>query len=159
MRYSPISTTVPMSRAVVLALDGEELLALNYNLGSFSDPVWRDGECDWESEIECWDDIEPFEEVLIAVEPVPPERYQVFIERGHVAFKPTAPPTASFELTVMADTIGKFVEDEITPADADVVVSALAALRSRSDLNASGNPALNRQNLPDAASDFSKSSA
>jgi hypothetical protein len=30
----------------------------------------------------------------------------------------------------MADTIGKLVEDEITPADADVVVTALAALRS-----------------------------
>jgi hypothetical protein len=30
----------------------------------------------------------------------------------------------------MADAIGKLVEDEITPADADSVVSALAALRS-----------------------------
>jgi hypothetical protein len=30
----------------------------------------------------------------------------------------------------MADAIGKLVEDEIMPADADGVVSALAALRS-----------------------------
>jgi hypothetical protein len=118
------------SSPVVLALDGEGLLADNYNLVPFSDPCWGDGECDWENEIECWDDIEPLEEVLMAVEPVPPERYQVLIERGCAAFKPNTPPMASFELTVMADTIGKLVEDEITRADANGVVSALAALRS-----------------------------
>ena len=66
----------------------------------------------------------------MAVEPVPTERYQVLIERGCAAFKPNTPPIAAFELTVMADAIGKLVEDEITPADADGVVSALAALRS-----------------------------
>jgi hypothetical protein len=118
------------SSAVVLVLGGEGLLALNYNLIPFSDPVWGDGECDWENEIECWDDIEPLDEVLMAVEPVPPERYQVLIERGCAAFKPNTPPIAGFELTVMADAIGKLAEDEITPADADGVVSALAALRS-----------------------------
>jgi hypothetical protein len=118
------------SSPVVLVLDGAGLLALNYNLVPFSDPYWAEGECDWENEIECWDDIEPFEEVLLATEPVPTERYQVLIERGCGAFKPTASSTASLELTVMADTIGKLVEDEITPADADGVVSALAALRS-----------------------------
>jgi hypothetical protein len=118
------------SSPVVLVLDGEGLLALNYNLVPFSDPYWGEGECDWENEIECWDDIEPLEEVLMAVEPVPPARYQVLIERGYGAFKPATPPIASFELTVMADTIGKLVEDEITPAAADAVVSALAALRS-----------------------------
>jgi hypothetical protein len=117
------------SSPVVLVLDGEGLMALNYNLVPFSDPVWGEGECDWENEIECWDDIEPLEEGLIAVEPVPPERYQVFIERGRVAFKPTAPPIASFELTVMADTIGKLVENETTPADAGRVMSALAAFQ------------------------------
>ena len=118
------------SSPVVLVLDGAGLLVLNYKLVPFSDPIWGDGECDWENEIECWDDIEPLEEVLMAVEPVPTERYQVLIERGCAAFKPATPPIASFELTVMADTIGKLVEDEITPADADGVVSALAALRS-----------------------------
>jgi len=111
-------------------LDGEGLLVLNYNLVPFSDPVWGDGECDWENEIECWDDIKPLDEVLMAVEPVPPERHQTLVERGYVAFKRAIPSTASFELTVMADTIGKLVEEEITPADADLVVSALAALRS-----------------------------
>ena len=63
------------SGPVVLVLDGEGLLALNYNVVPFSDPVWGDGECDWENEIECWDDIEPLQEVLLAVEPVVPERY------------------------------------------------------------------------------------
>jgi hypothetical protein len=118
------------SSEVVLVIDGEGLLELNYDLSAFSDPIWGDGECDWENEIACWDDIEPLEEVLMAVEPVPTERYQVLIERGCEAFKPATPPIASFELTVMADAIGKLVEDEITPADADGVVSALAALRS-----------------------------
>ncbi len=118
------------SSEVVLVIDGEGLLEFNYDLSAFSDPIWGDKECDWENEIECWDDIEPLDEVLMAVEPVPPEQYQVFIERRRAAFKPAVPPMAAFELTVMADTIGKLVEDEITPADADGVVSALAALRS-----------------------------
>jgi hypothetical protein len=97
---------------VILMLDGEGLLALNYDLVQFSDPVWGEGECDWENEIECWNDIEPLEEVLIAVEPVPPQHYQTFIERGRAAFRPATPPTAGFELTAMADTIGKLVYDE-----------------------------------------------
>ena len=115
---------------MVLVLDGEELLALNYDLAEFSDPIWGDGECDWEKEIECWDDIDPLDEVLIRVEPVPPQRYRDFVERGPASFKPPIPPIAGFELTAMADTIGKLVEDEITPVDADVVVSELARLRS-----------------------------
>jgi hypothetical protein len=118
------------SSEVVLVIDGEGLLELNYDLSAFSDPIWGEGECDWENEIACWNDIEPLEEVLMAVEPVPPERYQTLIERGRGAFKPAVPPIAAFELTVMANAIGKLAEDEITPADADGVVSALAALRS-----------------------------
>src|SRR5215467_9126924 len=45
------------SSPVLLVLDGEGLVVLNYNLIPFSDPIWGDGECDWENEIECWDDI------------------------------------------------------------------------------------------------------
>jgi hypothetical protein len=118
------------SSGVVLVLDGEGLLVLNYDLVPFSDPVWGDGECDWENEIECRDDIDPLEEVLIRVEPVPVQRYQDYIERGRDAFKPAIPPIAGFELTVMADMIGKLVEDEVTPEDVNIVVSALARLRS-----------------------------
>jgi hypothetical protein len=117
------------STGVVLVLDGEGLYALNYNLVPFSDPYWGEGECDWENEIECWDDIEPLEEVLMAVEPVPPEQYQVYMESGYTSFAPTSPPAAEFELAMMADTIGKLVEGEITPADADAVASALSGLR------------------------------
>jgi hypothetical protein len=122
------------SSGVVLVLDGKGLLSLNYDLAEFRDPIWGDGKCDWENEIECRDDIEPLEEVLIRVEPVPAQRYQDFIERGPVAFKPAVPSIAGFELTMMAETIGKLVEDEITPADADVVVSELARLRSALEL-------------------------
>jgi hypothetical protein len=46
------------------------------------------GTFNWENEIECWDDIEPLEEALIAVELVAPERYQNFIEYGRAAFDP-----------------------------------------------------------------------
>jgi hypothetical protein len=126
------------SGPVVLVLDGEGLLVRNYNLSPFSDPIWGEGECDWEREIECWDDIEPLEDVLIAVEPVLPQRYRDFIERGPVAFKPATPPRSGFELTVMADTIGKLVEGEITPADADPVASPLSGLRRA--LERTGDP-------------------
>jgi hypothetical protein len=118
------------SGEVVLVIDGEGLLELNYDLSAFSDPIWGESECDWENEIACWDDIEPLEEVLIAVEPVPPEGCRELTDSGRAAFEPAVPPIASLELTVMADTIGKLVENEITPADADGVVTALAVLRS-----------------------------
>jgi hypothetical protein len=39
------------SSGVVLALDGEELLARNCDLTEFSDPVWGEDECDWENEM------------------------------------------------------------------------------------------------------------
>lgn len=61
---------------------------------------------------------------------IPPERYREFVERGCAAFKPTAPLLAEFELTVMADTVGRLVEDEIMPAHANAVADALACLRS-----------------------------
>jgi hypothetical protein len=92
------------SSPVVLVLDGEGLLELNYNLGAFSDPIWGVGECDWENEIACWDDIEPLEEVLIAIERVAPERCQGLVECGRAAFEPPTTAIAGFELTVMADT-------------------------------------------------------
>src|SRR5260370_952236 len=47
------------SKPVILTIDGEGLLALHYELIGHSDPVWGGGECDWENEVSCWDDIEP----------------------------------------------------------------------------------------------------
>jgi hypothetical protein len=43
---------------------------------------------------------------------------------------PPAPPLARIELLVISDTIGRLAEGDITPTEADAVVSALAALRS-----------------------------
>jgi hypothetical protein len=121
------------SNAVVLVLDGEKLLAGDYDLTEFRDDIWGEGECDWENEIACWDDIEPYSDFLIAVEPVKSDRGLDLTEDGHKAFKPVIPPIAGFELIVMSDTIGKLIKGEITPALADAVVSALRGLRSALD--------------------------
>ena len=68
------------SDPVVLTIDGEYLYDLLYDLGSYSDPVWGDGECHWENEIACWDNIAPLDEVLIGVTPVPKDRWRAFCE-------------------------------------------------------------------------------
>jgi hypothetical protein len=54
------------STGVVLQLR----LARVLRLRKFSDPVWGNGECDWEQEIACWDDVALTEDTLIAVLPV-----------------------------------------------------------------------------------------
>jgi hypothetical protein len=64
------------SSGVVLILDGERLLALNYDLTESRDDIWGEGKCDWENEIACWGDIDPLDEVLIEAEPVTLERYR-----------------------------------------------------------------------------------
>lgn len=114
---------------MLLVLDGEGLLALNYNLVAFSDPVWGEGECDWENEVACWDrDIEHLDKVLIAVEPVPPERFELFLDRGRLPFKPAIPPTGHFELSGINGAIKRLTKGKIPAAAADTVMSALAAL-------------------------------
>jgi hypothetical protein len=65
---------------MVLTIDGEHLQALLYQLDSYSDPVWGDGECNWENEIACWDNIDPLDEVLIEVAPVPEDRWRAYRE-------------------------------------------------------------------------------
>jgi hypothetical protein len=115
------------SSGVVLVLDGERLLARKYHLTEFRDDVWGEGECDWENEIACWDDIEPFRDFLIAIEPV--------TDRAKLsrAAKADILPIAGLELGVMAHTIGKLVKGEITPVIADGVASAILGLRSALD--------------------------
>ena len=61
------------SQPVILALDGDGLDELLYDLEPFSDDIWGEGKCDWEKEIACWDDIDPLDEVLIGTEPLPEE--------------------------------------------------------------------------------------
>lgn len=109
------------SAAVILVIDGEKLLAFGYNLLPFSDTNYGPGKCDWENEIACWDrDIEHLDEVLIAVEQLPPQRFQVFLKRGRAAFKPAIPPMGHFELSIMKDTIKRLTKGKVTPAAATV---------------------------------------
>ena len=56
---------------VVLEFDGDALIEEGYDLQRYSDPVWGEGECDWEKEIACWQDIKPVEEVLIGIQEIP----------------------------------------------------------------------------------------
>lgn len=42
---------------VVLALDWSALDGAGFLLVNRSDPIWGDGECDWEEEVSCWSDI------------------------------------------------------------------------------------------------------
>jgi hypothetical protein len=109
------------SGGVVLVLDGERLLELDHNLCSEGDS--------WQSEIACWDDVFPLDDVLIDVEDVTPQRDKVIREEGRGAVLP-APPLAGIELTVMSATIVKLRKGVIRPERTDAVVSALAALRS-----------------------------
>jgi len=86
------------SDPVVLTIDGEYLYDLLYDLGSYSDPVWGDGECHWENEIACWDNIAPLDEVLIEVAPVPEDRWRAYcaaaFEHRKEMFKPDAASVA-----------------------------------------------------------------
>jgi hypothetical protein len=65
-------------------------------------------------------DIEHLDEVLIAVEQLPPQRFQVFLKRGRAAFKPAIPPMGHFELSIMKDTIKRLTKGKVTPAAATV---------------------------------------
>lgn len=121
------------SSGIILVLDGERLLAHNYDLTEFRDEIWGEGECDWENEIACWANIEPFSEFLMATESVTPDRYREIIDRGNAAFRPTTPSIAGFVLTVMADTIDKLVSGKVTPENADAVANAVRSLRATLD--------------------------
>jgi hypothetical protein len=118
------------SNPVVLVLNGERLFELNHPLGQFDYELWGDEQDDVETGILCLEDIDPLTGVLIGVEHVTPERYDQFIKDGREAVWPPAPPLARIELLVISDTIGRLAEGDITPTEADAVVSALAALRS-----------------------------
>lgn len=117
------------SNPVVLALNGERLLELNRPLAEFDHESWGDEQEDVETGILCLEDIDHLSDVLIGVEHVKPERYDQFIKDGREAVWSPAPPLARIELLVMSEIVGRLVDGDITPAGADAVVSALAALR------------------------------
>ena len=115
------------SKPVVLALDGEGLLELNYDLTPFNDPVYGEGECEWENEIACWADIE-LDEILIGVEPVAVERLRDYREGGNNAFRPSVPAIAGAAFTAMKHAIDKLVEGETRPEKVDKVAAAVRGL-------------------------------
>ncbi len=122
------------SEPVILTIDGEGLLALHYELESFFDPVWGDGQCDWENEISCWEDIDPLDEVLVAIEPVPEDRWRAYretrdFERRRDTFKPSGPRLVDYELSVMEETVDRLEGGEITEAKASAIAAAINLLR------------------------------
>jgi hypothetical protein len=117
------------SRGVVLVLNGERLLELDLDLIHEEDS--------WQNAIGCWDEIFPLADVLIGVKEVTPQRHDEIEAEGLGAVLP-ASPLAGIELTAMSDTIMALVEGFITPAGADAVVSALAALRLAMEINVHG---------------------
>jgi hypothetical protein len=115
----------------ILVLDGEKLLALGYKLVPFSDTYHGQGNAIGKTRSRVGTGIlSTWTRCSSRWEPVPPERFQVFLKRGRVAFKPVIPPIGHFELSVMKGTIKRLAKGKIRPADADLVVGALAALCS-----------------------------
>jgi hypothetical protein len=122
------------SHPVLLVMDGELLLVLQYELDGVSDPVWGDGECDWENEIACWADIDPLDDFLIEVTPVPADRwgaYRTGSDRAAATdiFMPSGPRLAHYELILMDDMVNRLEEGEITPRRADAIAAAVNLLR------------------------------
>jgi hypothetical protein len=118
------------SKPVVLVLNGERLLEEDHPLGEFDNHFWDDEEDDVNYGIACLQDIDPLEAVLIATEPVTTQLYDCLAEQSRETVWHPAPPLARVELLVMSDTIGRLVDGDIAPAEADAVVSALGSLRS-----------------------------
>jgi len=120
---------VEESHPVLLVLDGEGLLTLGYELEGFSDDCWGDGECDWENEIACRSDIDPLDELLIAVEPVPEDRLQAYLEPGRQAYMPNGPRLADYELSLLEHMVFQLEEGAITEEKAGAIAAAINGLR------------------------------
>ena len=116
---------------VVLVLDGEGLVALQYDLEGWT----GDGEeCDWENEIACFHAIDPLDEVLIKVEEVPQERAQSYFklwsyEKRRDAYKPVGPRLAEHELRSITQVIEQLEEGQITEDKADQIAAAISRRR------------------------------
>lgn len=122
------------SHPVVLALDGEKLLARGYNLTSYCDLQEGQGMRDWENELGCWGDIEPLDEVLLKIRPVPEEQYEDYLETQSAdlvgpTFVPKGPRLAQYELNVMKDVADRLVDGEMTVDEASGIAAAINGLR------------------------------
>ena len=116
---------------VVLALDGEGLVALMYDLEEYT----GDGEeCDWENEIACWSAIDPLDEVLIDIEPVPDDRAKPYFElpsyeQRRDAYKPLGSRLAEYELRSVTQMVEQLEEGQITEGKADQIAAAISRRR------------------------------
>jgi len=116
---------------VVLALNGESLVALMYDLEGYR----GDGkECDWENEITCWNEIDPLDEVLIAVEPVPDDRASLYfglpsLEQRRDAYRPLGSRLAEYELRAVTKMVKRLEEGQIDENKADQVAAAISRRR------------------------------
>ena len=119
------------TKPVVLVLDGEGLVPLQYDLEGYT----GDGEeCDWENEIACWHAIDPLDEVLINVEEVPQERAQPYFklwsyEQRRDAYKPVGSRLAENELCSITRVIEQLEEGQITEDKADQIAAAISRRR------------------------------
>lgn len=55
--FAELAADCDQSSVIILELDPAALVAAGLELDEFSDPVWGEGECEWEEEIACWQDI------------------------------------------------------------------------------------------------------
>jgi hypothetical protein len=116
---------------VVLTLDGEGLVALMYDLEEHT----GDGEeCDWENEIACWSAIDPLDEMLIDVEPVPDDRAKPYFElpsyeQRRDAYKPVGSHLAEYELLSVTQMVERLEEGQITEDEASQIAAAISRRR------------------------------
>jgi hypothetical protein len=122
------------SAPVVLVLNGELMLAEEYELEYESDDCWGEGECDWENEIACWDDISPLSNVLLGVENVSADAYARYEESGRASFKPSGPRLADVMLCIMEGVVPGFWYGSLTEHEADQFAALVQRVRARTDL-------------------------
>ena len=120
------------SEPVLLALDGEGLMALMYALEDDTD---EGEEYEWENEIACWDPIDPLDEVLIDVEAVPLKRAQPYfelelLEQRRDAYRPVGPRLSDHELRKITEMMEQLEEGRISEHEADQIAAAMSRRRA-----------------------------
>jgi hypothetical protein len=72
-----------ISQPVILVLDGEALVGRRYVLEARSDDTPDEEGYDWENELASEEDIDPLHEVLVRIERVPLDRFEIW-QRGDI---------------------------------------------------------------------------
>jgi hypothetical protein len=91
-------------------------------------------ECDWENEIACWRAIDPLDEMLIGIEPVPDDRARPYFElpsyeQRRDVYKPLGSRLTEYELRSITEMIEQLEEGKFTEGQADQVAAALSRRR------------------------------